>query len=103
MKGGVFLKVVGDHVWNDDLNISKKAQDNDNKQIEALFKKVLIEKMFSEMFKSTKVIPGTSDFEKEIYTEKMSEMLADKFIESTDIRWQELINQTQKLKTNDID
>lgn len=90
------MKIYGDNVVDhSNINKSKSQMDNDEK-MKKVFQKVFLEKMISEMFKSTKVVSGTNEFEKDIYTEKMSEMLANKFIESTDIRWDKLFGYTNK-------
>lgn len=88
--------IQGNAVINNPIKLSEKRSE-DEKTKEA-FKKIFVEKMVSEMFKSSKIIPGTSQFEKEIHTEKMSEILADKLLQSTDIRWEEILGKTQNLK-----
>lgn len=89
LERGVLMIIKGDAVINNPVKLSQKNIEGE-KAGEA-FKKLFVEKMVSEMFKSTVVIPGTSEFEKEVYTEKMSEVLTDKLLQSTDIRWEQLL------------
>lgn len=90
------MKIVNDTYIQDADYASLKTDRKDEEQLKEVFKKVFLEKMFSQMLKSSKAIPGSSEFEKEVYTEQMSEALADKFVESTDIRWEQIMNGLKK-------
>ncbi len=88
--------IRGDTVINNPVKLSK-TQAVEEKAQEA-FKKIFVEKMISEMFKSTEIIPGSSEFETEVYSGKMSEILADQLLESTDIRWEQILGAPEGLK-----
>lgn len=73
------------------INIPKDIQTkNDDEKDQEAFKKLFVENMVKEMLKNTHVIPGTNQVEKDMYMDKMSQLLSDKLIESTDLRWQSL-------------
>lgn len=92
------MKIVNDTYIQDTDYTSLNTNKKEEEQLKEVFKKVFLEKMFSQMLKSSKAIPGSSEFQKEVYTDQMSEALADKFVESTDIRWEQIMNGLKKEK-----
>jgi len=92
------MKIVRDTVINEPVDTMKKASEYTTEEAKDAFKKIFLEKMFSEMLKTGSTVPGTSELEKEIYRDKMAELLADKFVETTDIRWEQIFGNAE-LKT----
>lgn len=75
------------------INIPKEdiqKRNIEDKEQEA-FKKIFVENMVKEMLKDTNIIPSSNKVQKDMYMDKISELLSDKFMESTDIRWQEIL------------
>ncbi len=85
--------IEGKNVDNNPEKLIKKNKENE--KAEELFKKIFLEKMVSEMFKSTNIIPDTNEIQKEIYKEKMSEIFADKLLQSTDFRWEQIFGKLE--------
>lgn len=80
------------------INMPKENIQNrsvEGKEKEA-FKKIFVENMVKEMLKDTNMIPSSNETEKEFYMDKISELLSDKLMESTDIRWQEILKMNDK-------
>lgn len=63
---------------------------------EEVFKKIFIENMVKEMLKDTKLLPSSNQTQREMFMDQMKEVLSDKLMESTDIRWQELLKMNKE-------
>lgn len=71
---------------------TKRVEENEKEA----FKKIFVENMVKEMLKNTNMIPSSNEMEKDLYMDKISELLSDKLMESTDIRWQEILKINNK-------
>ncbi len=85
--------IEGKAVTNNPVNISEKQKDTE--KAEEVFKKIFLERMVSEMLETTDIIPSANELQKEFYTGKMSEILADKLLQSTDIRWEQILGKLE--------
>ena len=74
---------------------------NDEDKAKEIFKTVFLEKMVSEMFKTTKLFSGENQTQNDFYEQQMVESISDQFMQSSDIRWNQLFNgaiQTPKIE-----
>lgn len=63
--------------------------DNEQK-VREVFKTLFMEKMISEMFKTTKLFSGDNQVRNDFYEQQLAEALSEQLMKSSDIRWDQI-------------
>lgn len=89
---------VTDVNTNSNLSTDSTVVKNDEEKAKEIFKTIFLEKMFTEMFKTTKLFPGDNQTQNDFYEEQMAEALSDQFMKSSDIRWNQLFGDITQIE-----
>ncbi len=75
-------------------NLNSKENQDDEKIKEA-FKSIFVEQMIGQMMKTGSVVSGVEGLQKELVEEQVKESLGQYFMDSSGIRWNEILGLTK--------